>query len=103
MSERLNQTRGQTLSFIVAHSSPLGQPTSNGPDYSPDSHGSPQQSETKRLNPYFVEWLMGWPAGWTSPTVQPDFAPEAMESYRLAQRAQLSCLFAAPESFKDAT
>ena len=28
--------------------------------------------ERKRLNPYFVEMLMGWPEGWTLPTVRPD-------------------------------
>lgn len=76
--------------------SPLGQATPNGPDCSPGSLGLPQPSQTKKLNPYFVEWLMGWPAGWTSPTVQPDFAPEAMASYRSALGRQLSCLFAAP-------
>ena len=26
---------------------------------------SPQRSQRRRLNPYFVEWLMGWPIGWT--------------------------------------
>lgn len=26
---------------------------------------SPQRSQLRRLNPYFVEWLMGWPPGWT--------------------------------------
>lgn len=35
--------------------------------------------EKRRLNPAFVEWLMGWPIGWT------DFAPVEMESWWLKQ------------------
>ncbi|HOV05439.1 MAG TPA: hypothetical protein PLG99_13615 [Kaistiaceae bacterium] len=27
--------------------------------------GVPSSSASPRLNPLFVEWLMGWPAGWT--------------------------------------
>lgn len=46
--------------------------------------GSPQPSETtvstKRLNPLFVEWLMGWPLGWTA------CGPVGMESYLWKQR-----------------
>lgn len=37
----------------------------------------------RRLNPRFVEWLMGWPLGWT------DFAPVGTEWYRW-QRHMLS-------------
>ena len=33
----------------------------------------PSDFGPRRLNPAFVEWLMGWPHGWT------DFAPVAME------------------------
>jgi hypothetical protein len=42
----------------------------------------------KRLNPLFVEWLMGWPPGWT------DFEPVAMEWSRWWQlmRSELSRL-----------
>lgn len=39
-----------------------------------------------KLNPQFVEWLMGLPIGWTA------FAPVAMASYRSRQRAHLSYL-----------
>lgn len=35
-----------------------------------------QNSVGRRLNPTFVEWLMGWPLGWT------DFAPVGTEWYR---------------------
>jgi len=34
----------------------------------------------RRLNPLFVEWLMGWPLGWT------DFAPVGMEWSRWQRR-----------------
>lgn len=87
---------GQLANFVAY--SPQAQQTSDGPDCSPDSLGSPQQSQTKKLNPYFVEWLMGWPAGWTSPIVQPDCAPEAMVLYRSALQVRLSSLFGAPGS-----
>jgi hypothetical protein len=29
------------------------------------TNGAKSSSETRRLNPRFVEWLMGWPVGWT--------------------------------------
>lgn len=74
------------------------QPTANGQDCSPDSLGSLQPLATKRLNTYFVEWLMGWRAGWTSPIAQPDYGPAEMASYRSALQVQLSCLFADPAS-----
>lgn len=80
------------LSNFVAHSSHQAQPMPDGPTSSPDGHGSPQPS-TKRLNPYFTEWLMGWPAGWSSATALPASSAAAMESYRFRLRQQLSCLF----------
>jgi hypothetical protein len=39
----------------------------------------------RRLNPLFVEWLMGWPLGWT------DFAPVATASFQSWLRMH-SCL-----------
>lgn len=50
--------RGQQLPNFVEHclSAPLAQPTQDGPRSS---------TSTRRLNPLFVEWLMGWPIGWT--------------------------------------
>ena len=35
-----------------------------------------QQTKTARLNPYWVEWLMGWPIGWT------DLKPLATDKFR---------------------
>lgn len=78
------------------------QPIADGLDCSPDSLGSLQPSQTKRLNPYFVEWLMGWRAGWTSHIAQPDFGPEVTASYRSALQARLSSLFSAPASSREA-
>ena len=45
-----------------------------------------QQSHKQRLNPLFVEWMMGWPRGWTG------FAPVETESWLFRQRSRLSCL-----------
>lgn len=81
------------LSNFVAHSSHQAQPTQPGPTSSPNGPGSPQPS-TKRLNPYFTEWLMGWPEGWTSATALPASSAAAMASFHCRLRQQLSCLFA---------
>ena len=61
VTDRLNQTRGQTLSFTVAHSLPQDQPM-------PDGHQSSSDGPIlrRRLNPEFAGWLMGWPLMWTS-------------------------------------
>jgi hypothetical protein len=90
----------------------LGQPTPDGLESLPDSPGSLQPSASSknsmprllsaRLNPYFVEFLMGWKEGWTSPIVQPDSAPVEMALYRCALQARLSSLFSVPASSKDA-
>ena len=48
--------------------------------------GQASSQSGRRLNPLFVEWLMGWPLGWT------DFAPVAMESFRLWQRTHTELL-----------
>lgn len=45
--------------------------------HSRPSSGTPTLTGwTRRLNPLFVEWLMGWPPGWT------DYAPVATESFQ---------------------
>ena len=55
-------------------------PRATGPAFPQDS-GLP-----RRLNPAFVEWLMGWPLGWT------DFAPVATEWSRWLRRMRSELL-----------
>ena len=81
------------LSNFVAHSSHQAHPTNDGPTSSPPPHGSPPPS-TKRLNPYFTEWLMWWPAGWTSTTALPASSAAETVLFHCRLRQQLSCLFA---------
>lgn len=59
--ERNGNLKGEQLRNFVAHSLP-DLPTPDGPEFSPSSPSLPQ-----RLNPQFVEWLMGFPIGWTKP------------------------------------
>lgn len=40
---------------------------SGGVDTSPRSEGGKSSSGGLRLNPLFVEWMMGCPEGWTDP------------------------------------
>jgi len=79
------------LSNFVAHSSHLAQPMPDGPPSCESGPASPQPS-TKRLNPAFGEWLMGWPVGWT---IADPSASSASETalWRSALQQQLSCLF----------
>lgn len=44
------------------------------------------QPKGKRLNPLFVNWLMGWPIGWAGST---HFGPAETESFLCAQRRLL--------------
>lgn len=54
--------------------------------------GSESSGKRRRLNPLFVEWLMGWPIGWSgSDSVE-------MESFRSWQRQHSTLLRAALES-----
>lgn len=52
-------------------------------------------TERRRLNPEFVEWLMGWPIGWTSTDAIACDAP-AMASWRRRLRRHLLNLFDEP-------
>ncbi len=83
--------RGHSLTSFVAHSSHQAQPMPDGPPSCGSGPASPQPS-TKRLNPAFGEWLMGWPVGWT--IAEPN-ASNALETelWRSALQQQLSCLF----------
>lgn len=49
-----------------------------------------QKTGKKKLNPNFVDWLMGFPPGWTSVSI--GFAPEEMRLYRQRQLSLLSRL-----------
>lgn len=44
----------------------------------------------RRLNPDFVDWLMGWPVGWSS--VDRGFSAAEMASYLSALRWRMRCL-----------
>ncbi len=58
-SDRGGGSKGEQLQNFVAHSLPA-QATPGGP---PSSANGP--TLPRRLNPRFVEWLMGFPIGWT--------------------------------------
>jgi DNA (cytosine-5)-methyltransferase 1 len=66
-----------SLLFAAAecHYSLQGHPTTQPGE----SSSPPTPTSRPRLNPRFVEWLMGWPLGWT------DFAPVGMEYTRWQQ------------------
>ena len=65
--------------------------TQDGPASLTELHGSPPPS-TKRLNPAFGEWLMGWPIGHTIAEPSASSASE-MASWRFALQQQLCNLF----------
>nr|WP_255533362.1 hypothetical protein [Polynucleobacter sp. AP-RePozz3-80-G7] len=46
---------------------------------------SMETENTGRLNPMWVEWLMGWPIGWT------DLKPLVTDKYHCVQQQRLSC------------
>ena len=48
--------------------------------------GGKSSKSTPRLNPLFVEWLMGWPIGWT------DCDAVATESFRSWRRTHSAAL-----------
>jgi len=56
--------------------------------------GSKSSKNRRRLNPLFVEWLMGWPLGMT------EFAPleTASSRYKQLLHTELSRLVSQPES-----
>lgn len=87
VSDRMNQTRGQTLSFMVAHSSHQAQPMPDGAESLPTAPSLP-----RHLNPLFGAWLMGWPSTWT--IAEPHaLSASATELWRHKLDAQLrSCL-----------
>jgi hypothetical protein len=99
--------RAHTL-HTFATSSLRDQTTSDGPTSSLRHRGwhPPlvlKESRTPRLlslrlNPYFVEWLMGWPTGWTSALVRPDSSVRETELWRCVLQRRLSSWLSAPAS-----
>jgi DNA (cytosine-5)-methyltransferase 1 len=92
--ERDGASKGEQLPNFVEHNFPLflqdpagGElaipaqspltPTPEPGSTSCESGLISRPQSKRRLNPRFVEWLMGWPPGWT------DFPPVGMESFRL--------------------
>lgn len=90
------------LSNFVAHSSHLAQPIQRGETSSPVDPGSRQPSASKnsttprllsrRLNPMFVENLMGWPLDWTSTHEHSASSAAETELWRSRLHSHLSCL-----------
>lgn len=77
---------------VFSHSSPQVRQIPGGPDSSPATHTLP-----RRLNPLFVEWLMGWPLQWTNAVPHASSAA-ATASWRSALQQRLSCLLDAQAS-----
>lgn len=73
------------LSNFVAYS-PQAQAIQGGQESSSDGRTS-----RPRLNPHFVEWLMGWPIGWTS-AGESGLGHVEMASFRSRQQQHLSSL-----------
>jgi hypothetical protein len=97
------------LANFVAHTDylhlapaiPDGQ-TSSSEAHGTAQHSQPMDSEqpklSSRLNPYFVEHLMGWPLGWTSHTAPSASRPAETELWRSKLQQQLSLLLGEPKS-----
>ena len=95
------------LANFVAYS-PLAQVTRDGQESLLDSPGSDPHLPlpknrmprllTRRLNPHFGGWLMGWPLHWTSTTVRSSSSASETELWRSRLDAQLSGLLNEPES-----
>lgn len=79
------------LPNFVAHNFPLPPP-----DPSTSTNGGASSPSTRRLNPRFVEWLMGWPIGWTDY----DSAATGFTLWRRRMRSALLRLV--PESNREA-
>lgn len=106
------KSRMDMLDWKAESFSPPGLPTSDGPTSFSSSPGSPlplplvasasggtrpDLSTRKRLNPVFVEWLMGWPLFWTN-TEPSASSAEATVLWRSALQQRLSCLLSELES-----
>tara|TARA_Y100000296_G_C4962276_1_gene151603 strand:+ start:149 stop:478 length:330 start_codon:yes stop_codon:yes gene_type:complete len=59
--------RNDQLDTAVIHTGPLAQAKQKSGNESSKSDQTSPQPLKKRLNPNFVEWLMGVPIGWSLP------------------------------------
>jgi len=88
----------QLPNFVMFHFSRQDLTMTDGQTLSPPDQTLPQQ----RLNPNFVDWLMGWPPGWTS-TEQTACGAEEMASWRSKLDWHLSSLLGEPELHRRTT
>ena len=83
---KLRNDRVEVQGKILLDSIHQAQTQNNGQTSSENTQNSPQPWKNLRLNPMFVEWLMGWPLGYTELT---DLEYSEMESYHFKQRMHL--------------
>jgi len=83
---KLRNDRVEVQGKILLDSIHQAQTQNNGQTSSENTQDSPQPWKNLRLNPMFVEWLMGWPLGYTELT---DLEYSEMESYHFKQRMHL--------------
>src|SRR5262245_13512490 len=89
-SQTLRQLSFWKTPHGIANTDQYGKTGGGGGEFAKQAMaGAPK---TARLNPIFVEWLMGLPQGWTG------FAPVAIQSYRSKQLRHLWSWVAAWES-----
>ena len=104
-SHHMNRTDGRTdgrsrnhadqlPNFVMYRFSHQDQTMNDGPTSLPKDPTS-----RRRLNPQFVDWMMGWPPGWTS-TEPTDLDAEEMVSWHFKLDSHLSRLLAEPESLR---
>lgn len=86
----------QLPNFVMFHFSHQDQTMNDG-----QKSSAPDQTSRQRLNPQFVDWLMGWPPGWTSTDLTACDAEE-MESYRSKLHSHLSLLLGEQELHREA-
>ena len=84
----------QLPNFVMYRFSHQDQTMNDGPTSLPKDPTS-----RRRLNPQFVDWMMGWPPGWTS-TEPTDLDAEEMVSWHFKLDSHLSRLLAEPESLR---
>lgn len=84
----------QLPNFVMMNFSHPDQTTPDGQTSSPETPRA-----ARRLNPVFVEWLMGWPSSWTSAEPRACGA-EATALWRRRLRQHLSCCLGEQEGYK---